>query len=58
MLVDNQGKNKLPKTDNNLQDAFAKFFLDKIDKKSHSLINSHFYEPPPEIAHFLRIFMK
>ena len=31
MLVDNQEK-KMLKTDNNLQDGFAKFFWDKIEK--------------------------
>ena len=45
MLVDNQEKNKLPKTDNNLQDDFAKFFLDKIENIHMQFDNLHFYEP-------------
>ena len=46
MLVDNQGENELPKTDDNLQDELVKFFLDKIEKNHTQFDNLHFYEPP------------
>ena len=58
MLVDNQEKNKLPKIENNLQDEFSKFFLEKIGKIHTWFDNLHFYEPPLGIKHFSMNFMK
>ena len=55
MLVDNEEKNKLPKTDNNLRDEFAKF-LDKIENISTQFDDSHFYEPPTRNCKLLKEF--
>ena len=57
MLVDNQ-ENML-KSNNSLQDEFADFFWDKIEKKIHiQFDNSHFYDAPLDIAHFSMNFIK
>ena len=45
--------------DNNLQDEFAMFFLDKIEKKfAQNLMTHTSMNYPPGIAYFSRNFMK
>ena len=56
MLVDNQGKIKLPKTENNFQDEFAKFFLDKMEKIHTQFDVSYIYEPLPRYCTLFKKF--
>ena len=57
MFVDSEKKKQKPKAENNLQDEFAKFLVDNIEKKiCTQFANSHFYEPPTRNCTLLREF--